>query len=161
MSTSLTPLPRSSAAAARPYGSAAVELTEPPSRGAVKATVGAVLSTSTVWAGEGALLPARSVTTTRTANEPSRSAFVFHAAGVNWKVPAGRSRYSNCFEATPDDASVDESVRLTVALTFAPGSSRIAFGGVLSTQRFVTGVDCATLPALSVATTRKSWSPSS
>jgi hypothetical protein len=56
----------------------------------------------------------------------------------------------------PEPPSLVADVSETVPPRSAPGSFMVALGGVLSTRRFATGAEFVTLPALSVATARRS-----
>ncbi len=118
--------------------------------------VGMVLSTRTPLTTELVELPLRSVAIARRSYRPSASAVVSQAAGVSLQVscPAGEVWY--VVDAMPEPASLEVALRVTVPWTFAPGSASVTVGFELSTRRSETTAEVVTLPALSVATARKS-----
>src|SRR5260370_31210709 len=60
----------------------------------------------------------------------------------------------------PDPASLEVELSETVPRTFAAGLDMVTDGGVLSTRTSVTAAEIVELPALSVATTCRSYRPS-
>ena len=74
---------------------------------------------------------------------------------VHVPAPAGE-RWKTTWAMPLPPVSAADPVSVTVARRFAPGSSWVAVGAVLSTRRFETTAELVVLPTLSVATTRKS-----
>jgi hypothetical protein len=80
------------------------------------------------------------------------------AAPIFVHVPAPAGERWNCAEATPEPPSSEFELTEIVPRTLAPAAGAVTdpIGLVLSTCRFVTAVELTTLPAMSVATARKS-----
>src|SRR5919108_595223 len=149
-----------------------VPRTTAPEAGAVTEPDGLLLSTRTLpTAADASELPALSVVITRRSYSPSPRDVVSSDTEygalvsaepmfVQLPVPAGE-RW-NCAEATPEPPSAESESTEIVPPTLAPaaGAATEPVGFVLSTRRFVTAIEYATLPAMSVATARRSYSPS-
>jgi hypothetical protein len=73
---------------------------------------------------------------------------------VQLSAPAGE--YWKTVDATPEPVSAVAAESVTLPRRFAPGSARVAVGGVLSTRRFETTEEIVVLPARSVAIARRS-----
>jgi hypothetical protein len=135
-------------------------LRKPPSVGAVKSTVGSVLSTITFTVAEVSTLPAWSVAIARRSRGPSGSVVVSHvnSYGAPESVPTDCHVPSRTWSSTvprPECASVAVTVTAYEPVT-APGSSTETVGLRLSTQRPVRAGELLELPARSVATTCRS-----
>ena len=122
-----------------------------------------MLSIVSVTAPDVVTLPALSVATTCSFSEPSGSVVVLSVELAASQVDPPSVEYSYATEAIPEPfdpfGSLVEDVNVMVPRTYPPavlGSFIVAFGDVLSTSLFVTGVELAWLPATSTATVRRS-----
>ncbi len=119
-----------------------------------------MLSTTTVTVADVSTLPAWSVAIARRSRGPSGSVVVSQDAwyGAPGSVPSVchvPSRTCSSTDVTPECASFAVAPSVTVPVT-GPGSSTETVGLRLSTQRLVRAGELLELPALSIATTRRS-----
>ena len=77
------------------------------------------------------------------------------AAGVDVQSAWPAGEYWKVRVSTPEPTSSELALRATVPVSWAPGSSIVPVGGVLSTLT-VSTADVVTLPAWSVADARRS-----
>ena len=70
--------------------------------------------------------------------------------------PPDGARSKSTWSTPEPPLSAAEPVSTFVSLRYAPGSSWLVVGGVLSMRTFVTAAEACTLPATSV-TTMRSW----
>src|SRR6266540_4192371 len=116
-------------------------------------TVYVALPTSFVTVAEVVVLPAASVAITCRSTLPSATDVESNVEPVGCHVVPPFVEYSYATPTTPDafgpPGSLVLEVRLTAPRRYAPGSFSVAFGGVLSTRRSVTGVAEAWLSATS------------
>ncbi len=128
--------------------------------GALSLVLGFVLSTSRATVADVVLFPAASVATTWRSTLPSATDVEANVEPVDCQVAPPLVEYSYAMPTTPEafdpPGSLVLDVRLTAPRRYVPGSLSVAFGGVLSTRRLLTGVAAAWFPATSNATVRKS-----
>src|SRR5690349_1670711 len=128
--------------------------------GASSVVFGFVLSTSFVSAAEVVVLPAASVATTWSSTLPSATDVESKVEPVGCQVVPPLVEYSYATLAIPEafapPGSLVLELRPTAPRRYAPGSSSVALGAVLSTRRLATAAETPWLPATSYATVRKS-----
>ena len=73
---------------------------------------------------------------------------------VQEPLPVG-ARWKSTWSIPEPPLSAAEPVSVAVRRRYAPGSSWLVVGGVLSMRTFVTAAEAATLPATSVTTIRR------